>query len=514
AKIFPIFFFLVAALVALTTMTRMIEEERGQIGALKSFGYSNFGILKYYLIYSFSASAIGVVLGLGGGFIIFPSVISKAYDMMYNLPPITTKVIWPIALIVGGITIFCIMATAYLACRSELKEKPAALLLPKAPKLGKRILLERITPIWKRIKFTRKVTLRNLFRYKKRFLMTIMGVAGCFALLLTGFGLRDSIGDIVNKQYGEIDRYNYILELNQEPTETLAVPGEYLLLHEVPVSISAKEKSERTTLDVPKDQEKLSDFVFLRERKSHEALSLKDDGVILTEKMSENLQVKVGDQVTIKLADGRKTEMKVSGIAENYVSSYAYINENTYKQAFGDSTSYTRVLIKSDEENLAEKLLKDNDAGYVLSIESIKDSFKDSVKSIDYIVVVLILSAGALAVIVLYNLTNVNICERKKELATIKVLGFFEKEVSAYIFREINILSGIGMVVGIPLGILLHRFVMKTAEVDAVMFGRHIYWQSYLYAAAITIFFTIVVNLIMRRSIRKIDMVESMKAND
>lgn len=524
ALVFPLFFFLIAALVALTTMTRMIEEERGQIGTLKSLGYSNGEVLKYYLLYGSLASILGIALGLGVGFILFPKIISSAYGMIYSLPEITVEIIWYIALPVSLVLFAGIMLVTYIACRGELKEKTAALLIPKAPKSGKRILLERITPIWKRLKFTRKVTLRNLFRYKKRFLMTIIGISGCFALLLAGFGIRDSIGDIVNLQYGEINKYDYVMEVSaEEDGESGAIRKDLENKDKVeaygffcgdPVTVEGKKKTEKSDLVIPKKGTELSTYFALRERESGEEISFDEDSLVLTEKMADNLDVRPGDKVTFRLNSGREGSAVVTDVAENYVASTVYMSPQIYQDIFSRTPEYNIIYIKSEDKELAEDLLRHDSVTYALSTETVKKNFQDSVKSIDYIILVLIITAGVLAIIVLYNLTNVNIRERIKELATIKVLGFYEKEVADYIFRETNILSGFGILTGIPVGLILHRFIMKTIEVEQIMFGRYIYWESYLYAAGLTILFTILVNLIMRRSIQKIDMVESMKAND
>ena len=524
AIVFPFFFFLIAALVALTSMTRMIEEERGQIGTLKFLGYSNGEILKYYLIYGFSASFLGIVMGLGVGFILFPTVISNAYTMIYSFPQIQAKVIWSIGIPVSIIIMVGILLVIYAACRSELKEKPANLLIPKAPKNGKRIMLERVTPVWKRLRFTRKVTLRNLFRYKKRFLMTIIGVGGCFALLLAGFGVRDSISDIVNLQYGEINSFNYIMEVSEEKDvrsgqlKTILNDKNrveaYGLFNGDPVTVFGKGKAEKSNLIIPRENKELPLFFSLRDRESAEMVGFGEDALILTEKMAANLKMKPGAKVNLKLNGGKKVSGVVTGIAENYVGSNVYISPVLYEKLFSRKPEFNKVYIKSEDGKLAEELLKNDDVTHVLSVETIKENFQDSVKSIDYVILVLIMTAAALAIIVLYNLTNVNIRERMRELATIKVLGFYEKEVAEYIFREINILSGLGILLGIPIGIILHQFIMKTIEVEKIMFGRHICWQSYVFSAGLTILFTILVNLIMRRSIKNIDMVESMKAID
>lgn len=529
ATVFPIFFFLVAALVALTTMTRMIEEERLQTGILKSLGYSSRNVLGYYVKYSLLASVSGCIVGEGIGFAVFPKVISNAYSMEYNMDSVTPRIIWPLALAVSGVTILCILLTTYFACRHELKEKPAELMLPRAPQKGKRIWLEYITPLWKHIKFSGKVTMRNLFRYKKRFLMTIIGVAGCFALLLTGFGVRDSIGDIVNLQYNELNRYSITVQVdsenavdeNKDLKATLNNKDDisgWCRTGEKSIKIAKGNEKQNTDIVVPEDADGFTDYVTLRDRKTKEKVKFDTDSVVLTEKMAESLGAKTGDTVKLDLKNGNVKKVKVTGICEYYVQSKVFMGRDIYETAFGRTPEYSTLLIQNakgvSSDKVASELLKYDDVNYALSSETVKKNFNDSVGSIDYIVMVLIIAAGALAMVVLYNLTNVNVCERKKELATIKVLGFYEREVSAYIFRETNILSVLGMIAGVPLGIWLHSFVIKTAEVDAVMFGRQIYWQSYIYAFAITLFFTFLVNLIMRKTIKNIDMVESMKAND
>lgn len=523
ARIFPVFFFLVAALVVLTTMTRMIEEERAQVGTLKSLGYKNGIIRNYYLLYGAVASLIGCVAGLGLGFIIFPKVISNAYAMIYNIPPVSVRIIWHLAGAITLITLIIIMSTIYFACRRELREKPASLLLPKAPEAGKRILLEKITPLWKRIKFTHKVTLRNLFRYKKRFLMTIVGMAGCFALLVTGFGVRDSINDIVDIQYGELMKYDMTVSVDKESWKPVEdIYGKQGFFMQTNAKVINDKKSDMLTISVPENKKAMDDFMTLRTRDKHKMVFLDDNGVVLSEKLCEELDIKKGDKIKIQPDGEKETEIKVIGICENYVSNIGFMTSEGYTKFFGSQPTFKTLYVdikdevkeKESSDSIVRKVMEEDGVLYALATDTIRDNFNDSVKNIDYIVMVLIISAGGLSIIVLYNLTNVNICERKKELATIKVLGFYEKEVSSYIFREINILAGIGMLFGIPLGSALHRFVIKTAEVGSMMFGRNIYFLSFLFSVLITGAFTFIVNLIMRRSIRKIDMVESMKAND
>ena len=525
-RIFPVFFFLVALLVALTTMTRLVEENRAQIGTLKSLGFSDGQVLAEYILYSLSSSALGCALGFAVGFKLFPKVISAAYGMMYTLPAIETPFRLEVALLVAPVTIGGILLATLLSCWGTCRSCPAALMTPSAPPAGKRILLERIKPLWNRLSFSRKVTCRNLFRYKKRFIMTVVGVAGCSALLVTGFGLRDSIHDIVDKQFGEIYLYQLTLRLDKsdalETDDTLkdflSEPGLSALSFAAESGRVEKDgRSEAVSLSVPKDTSAFPDFVTLRERKSGEALTL-GGGAILTEKLCEQLNVRAGDTVTLEDKDGRKAAVTVDGVTENYLTAFAYMTPEAYESAFGHAPDYTTLLCRLEDEAQADaavaRALRSDHVIFTRSSLSLKETFADSVRSIDSIVLVLILSAGILCMVVMYNLTNVNICERRGELATMRVLGFYEREVEKYIFRETNTLSLIGALAGLPLGIWLHSFVVRTVEVNAVMFGRTIKPMSYVYALAISVVFTLLVNEVMRRSIRRIDMVESLKARD
>lgn len=525
SKIFPVFFFMVALLVALTTMTRLVEENRTQIGTLKALGFSNVEILGEYMFYSLLSSALGCILGFSVGFRLFPKAISSAYAMMFTLPEVTTSVRHDIVLWVAPVTVGSILLATLWACWSEFRACPAKLMQPKAPAAGKRIWLEYLPFIWKRLSFTHKVTCRNLFRYKKRFFMTVIGVAGCSALLVTGFGLRDSINDIVNKQFGEIYLYQMNVLTDGEMLSDDLV--KYLDDKEVfdgwlPYSdesgkVMANGKSESANIEVPSDVSDFGSFISLRNRKTKEKLTLSDDGAVLTEKLCETLGVTVGDSVTLQNSDGREAEMKVIGITENYLTSFAYVAPGRYANAFGKSADFRHLLCRvgnAATDAVSEKLLGFDNVLYVNASQSLKDNFADSIKSIDGVIFVLILSAGLLCMVVLYNLTNVNICERRKELATIRVLGFHPGEVSRYIFRETDALSFIGSAAGLFAGIWLHSFVVRTVEVDQVMFGRSIYPLSFVFALAISLLFTFIVDLIMRKQIRSVDMVEAMKSND
>lgn len=528
AKVFPIFFFLVAALVALTTMTRMVEEERTQIGVLKALGYTRGAIAFKYLLYAGAASVLGSVFGLLVGFQVFPMVIWNAYRILYTLPELFTPFNVPYALAASLSAIACTMLATLAACMESLKENPARLMLPRAPKAGKRVFLERITPLWSRMKFTHKVTARNLIRYKKRFFMTVIGIAGCTALLLTGFGLRDSIGDIVGKQFGELYQYNLTASFKDEDApradETVKAVLEdksrvtdYLMTYQESGDLYAGNKTTEATLYVPESTSRLPDFIVMRERKSGKAVPFDGSGVLLTEKQAEALGVKAGDTLRVRNADGKSGEFRLAGIIENYVQGALYIPRELYEAAFG-APAFTTLIgrtagnTQADRDAVSAALLKSDQVQSAMFTDDIKGSFADMVSNIDYIVIVLIISAAALAFVVLYNLTNINITERQKELATIKVLGFFDNEVYRYIFREIDLLALIGSLVGLALGVPLHQFIVRTVEMDQMMFIRSIAPRSYLFSVALTLFFTVVVCRLMRRHVRNISMVESMKA--
>ena len=527
AKIFPLFFFLVAVLVSLTTMTRMIEEERTQIGILKALGYSRGAIIGKYILYAGVSGLLGSAAGLAIGLYIFPVIIWGAYSIMYTFPPIMILFVPSIALGSSAAAIACTLAATLWAGAHILSEKPAALLLPRAPKAGKRVFLEHIRFIWKRLGFNQKVTIRNLFRYKKRFFMTVIGISGCTALLVTGFGLRDSIGDIVNKQFYDIYRYNLTVTIGDEETPELDAwlddtqnVSDYLRVHSEYGTIYVGDESLEVNVTVPEETEKLLDFIRLRERVGKEAIGFDTEALVLTEKMASLLGLSAGDTCVIENDDGMRATFTVTGVTENYVESYAYMSEAMYRAAFEKEPEYSSVLAKSTAIDLAAEdiqstALLDMDGITAVSFStSMSASFENMLDKIDYIVVMLIVCAGLLAFVVLYNLTNINIAERAKELATIKVLGFFDGEVAMYVYRETAALSVIGTAVGLLLGIALHRFVVFTAEMDTIMFGRDITALSFALSALITLIFSALVCLFMAKKLKDIDMVESMKANE
>lgn len=531
AEVFPLFLFLVAAMVCLTTMTRMVDEQRTYIGTLKALGYSRASIASKYLMYAALASVGGSILGVTAGFRIFPTVIFNAYGIMYTLPPVIIKFNTYYAAVSTASAVLVTTLSAWFACYSELASVPAQLMRPKAPKAGRRIMLERIKFIWSRFNFTQKVTARNILRYKKRFLMTILGISGCTALLLAGFGLKDSIMSIVSKQFDELYKYNMVMELKNEAAKgqqnsiISTVQGDprisdYMLMKEQSVDAGAGNAVKSVSLIVPESTEKMVNFITLRERTTGKSVPFTDKGVVLTEKLAKILHVKAGDEIYIKDGDTKRINIKVSGITENYVSHYVYMPPSLYKSVYGKEASFHQLLAKTTdtseafENKLSTDLLKDPEAGSIKFTTGISKNFEDIISSLNYVVLVLIVSAGALAFVVLYNLTNINVTERIREIATIKVLGFYDSEVSAYVYRENIILTLIGMMLGLVLGIFLHKFIVVTAEVDYVMFGRDIKPLSFLYSALLTIFFSAFVNFIMHFRLKNISMVESLKSVD
>lgn len=529
AKVFPLFFFLVAALVCLTTMTRMVDEQRGNIGTMKALGYGKNAIASKFILYALIASVFGSLLGCCLGMTIFPTVIFNAWNLMYTLPSISfisqSGLAISASLIVTMITVSATVAAVY----KELTETPALLMRPKAPKAGKKIIMERITFLWKRMSFIQKVTARNLFRYKKRFLMTVIGISGCTALLVAGFGIQDSISSIVDKQYGEILKYDVSLQLQEnvkdsEQKELLkqlqtdsrisAVTG----ITSESAIVYANDEEQTVTIVTADDTEALPQFISLHSRGSSEELPLGSDGVLISEKLSMNCKVKSGDMLEIDAGDGIKRKVTISGIVENYVGHYLYMSPSLYKEVFHirpyDNTFVIKLnqLGSNEEQALGNDLMKQESVLSVSFYSGIASSFSDTIASLSFVVVVLVIAAGLLAFIVLYNLTNVNISERLREIATIKVLGFYDLEVAQYVYRENILLTMIGSLCGLGLGIGLHRLIMNLAEMENVMFGRTIEPLSFLISFCITMLFGMIVNIVMYRKLKKIPMVESLKS--
>lgn len=520
AKVFPVFFFLVAALVCMTTMTRMVDEQRNEMGTLKALGYSKLQIASKYIIYALIASILGSILGCSLGMYLFPTVIFNAWNTLYNIDQI--KFLFQPGLILlasGSVTGITLLATLY-SIYSELIEMPSQLMRPKAAKAGKKILLERISFIWKRLSFLQKVTARNIFRYKKRFFMTIIGIAGCSALLVAGFGINDSISDIVNQQYNVIYHYDATVsaktsEITSQIKSLKGVKDVYEEDH-LAVTTKIENKDISTTVHIISNDKKFKDFCTLFN--GNKEFDLDDSSVLISQKMATKLNKKAGDTIKIKDANNKVIKAKIKGVFTNYVGHHIYASESLYK-SWNTSAKTTHIyLIKSKkttkkfERNLGNKIMNIDSVQSVTFYSSLQKNFKDMIKSISYIVVVLVISAACLAFVVLYNLSNVNISERKREIATIKVLGFTRKEVDAYINRETILLTILGSLIGLGIGIGLHHLIMNLAEMDDIMFGRTINSISYVISFVMTIGFNAIINLCMHKKLNNIQMVESLKA--
>lgn len=529
-KVFPAIFFLVAALVSLTTMTRMVEEQRTQIGTLKALGYSKRAIAKKYILYAFLASFIGSIIGVLIGEQVLPKVIINAYTILYkNLP----KVITPINIYYGVIStlvaVSCTTLAAFLACYKELMAPPAHLMRPVSPKLGKRVVLERIPWVWKNLNFSMKATVRNLFRYKKRFFMTVFGIGGCMALLLVGFGIKDSISAMSDIQYVDLWHQDAIITANYESDDQ---KREDLIDNlssdsRIKDTISVKESTvdagygkvtKNTYLIVPEDTKQVKNYIVFRNRITHKISELQNNGVIITEKLAILLGVSVGDAIFIKDGEVSRIEVEVTAIVENYMMHYIFMSPVTYQKLYGEKPEYNKVYTENAddpdayEEELAADLLKLKSVTSVSFTSDMQIRIEDMLKSLNVVVYVLIISAGLLAFVVLYNLNNININERKRELATLKVLGFQNMEVATYVYRENIWLTIIGTFAGIFLGIVMHRFVILTTEIDSIMFGRNINLSSYIFSILLTFGFSVFVNYVMYYKLGKIDMVESLKS--
>ena len=525
SQFFPVIFFLVAALVCLTTMTRMVEEERTQIGAIKALGYGTRAIAGKYLAYGVLAALLGAIPGCIIGSYLIPWVIYSSYLILYNMPPLQMAVDWPLCLISSAAGIGCTVLATLFAALSTVRQTPAALMRPKAPKPGKRILLEHIKPLWKRLRFSVKVSARNLFRFKKRFWMTVIGVAGCTALLIAGFGLRRSIFDILDVQMGEI--YHFDLQLSFDPDEPgaadavrQALTGDsevaaYAEANTRSASFRAHDCSMNGFLIVTDKPAALAERIDLHTM-AGQPLTLTDGGAVIDQKLAEELSLQIGDTLTVD--DGRRYDVTVAGINEQYVYHYVYLTAAVYGAATGEAYRTNACYVSADDRSdgaiaaLSERLLRIEGVSAVNNTTAMARSFRQTLQGVDSAIMVIISSAAALALVVLYNLTNINVTERVRELATIKVLGFYDLEVGMYIYRENAVLTLFGIALGQLLGRVLCRWLVGTIEIDIVMFGRRIGWQTHLWSVVMTLVFAALVNLLMFFRMKKIDMVQSLKS--
>jgi len=530
-KVFPVIFFMVAALISLTAMTRMVEEQRVQIGTLKALGYSKIAIAMKYISYALLATVLGSVIGVLVGEKLFPFVIISAYTSLYEgLPEIIVPYHVPYALWASAIATSCTLGATAMATYKELSMRPAILMRPPSPKTGKRVFLERITFIWKRLSFTWKATIRNLVRYKKRFMMTVLGIGACMGLMLIGFGLRDSILDVGRLQFQTLLHAEVTLYLQddldeeerQNVLDEIAKRDDidtFMEFYTRTSTVTYGEIEEEAYIVVPKNRENMPEYYTFHDRVSKEEYQLGKDEVILTEKAAKSLGVQAGDSVELQFADYEAQTVSISAITENYLLHYIYVSPELYEELYEESPNYNIVQLNVDaseneEENfrIGESLLEIENVQSALYATTMQGSMDDMLASLNLVLIILTASAGLLAFVVLYNLNTININERRRELATIKVLGFFDKEVSAYVFRENVLLSILGMLAGCLFGKVMHYFVITTVEVELVMFGRNINFPSYLYSMAFTVLFSMLVNAVMYWKLKKINMVESLKS--
>ena len=522
ATLFPIIFYLVAILISSTSMSRMVEEERGDIGTLKALGYSNLRIINKYIAYSLLSTVLGGIIGMFIGFILIPTVVWENYSIIYYLPEFYPKLRFSYGILGTVIAVICITGSTVHSAYKELKDEPSSLMRPKAPKMGKKVILEKIPFIWKRLNFSSKTTVRNVFRYKKRALMTIIGISGCTALILAGFGLRDSIKDIAEYQYGRVFEYDLVVSLNKEDEELVNLVKNSDIVESVSLtdslsgSISADGIKRDTSIIVVENTEDFKNVANLRDIDSGNIIDLSNEGVLISDKLASLLEIEKGENITLTDSDNNEFEYKVLGIVENYIGHYVYINKDLYESKENDFNINT-LFIKykegnNDNEAFEEMLLDDNSVTSITVVENSLEHVRDLLKSLDLVVMILIVSSALLAFVVLYNLANVNISERVREIATLKVLGFYDKEVDNYINRESIILTCIGIVIGLIAGVFLTGFVISTCETENMRFARNILLHSYIYSILITSVFSIIVNFATHFVLKKINMVESLKS--
>lgn len=530
-KVFPVLFFLVAALISLTGMTRMVEEQRVQIGTMKALGYRRSTIAMKYIGYAFLATITGSILGVLVGEKILPYIIIYSYGILYHhIPEILVPYVPSYGIMASAAAIACTLMATIFACYKELGAQPSELMRPPAPKVGKRVFLERIPFVWKRLNFSWKSTVRNLMRYKKRFFMTIFGIGGCMALMIVGYGLRDSVYEIADIQYSEIQLYDGQIvlqeDLNEQDREHLNTfldtdkeVESYMDAYMKSITLKNGKKERQAYITVFGDVKNIGRYVDFHDRKSGEKYKLTDDGVIICEKTAKLLNAKVGDRITIPDEKNGDKELTISHICENYMGHYIYMTPAYYNKVFGTMPEYNSVLFETDDsysqtqvEDVGEKIMKRDEVLSISYVHDIQEQLDEMLSSLNLVIIVLIISAGMLAFVVLYNLNTINITERQRELATLKVLGFYDGEVAQYVFRENILLTFIGAAVGVVLGKVLHLFTIQTVEVDAAMFGRSIYLPSFIYSLLFTVGFSLLINWIMYFKLKKINMVESLKS--
>ncbi len=504
AKLFPLVFYIIAILTSLTSMTRMVDEERLEIGTLKALGYTNLQILGKYILYSLSATVLGGIIGMAIGFKFLPNTIWTIYKIMFDMAELSAPFRIDVGLIGLGIAILCICGATTIACINSLKNMPAKLMRPKAPKAGKRIFLERINFIWKRLNFSQKITTRNIFRYKKRAMMTIVGITGCTALILAGFGLRDSVTGIVSYQYGEICKYQELININDEKAIDL-IDGQYVKANMQTVELNGKDANLMVS------DTDIKEVINFYDKKTEEIVDLSDDGILITDKLADLINVKAGQDIKIKI-DEKEYTFKIKNVLKNYIYNYVYMSKPLYESSIGKYEINTIIVKDKLSEEKKEEILENDAVFALMDVEETTKSVEDMLQSLNYVVIILIVSAAMLAFVVLYNLANINIGERVREIATLKVLGFYDPEVDNYISKETRIFTAIGIALGLVAGYVLCNFLITTCEVEMVRFVKQIHLASYIYSILITILFTMIVNIIVHGALKKINMIESLKS--
>ncbi len=529
AKVFPLMFFLVAALVSLTTMTRMVDEERIGMGTLRAIGYSKSSVIFKYVLYALLASILGSIIGTILFYKLIPMLVGYCYNIFYDMPSINATMQINYALFSLVFSILSTVLATILVFLKDTSKTPAELMRPEAPKKGKRIFLEKIDKIWNSLSFLNKITLRNIFRYKKRLFMTVIGICGSTALILASFGIKDSVMKVADNQYNKIDKYDMIISINNNASNNDKKVLEEKILDENEIKkityvyksnvlLKNNKKSENSNIIVPENKEKINDYITLRQRKTKKDIKMDDDGIIISEKLAKLLKLKKNSYVKLTLPNNKKVNVKVSDITENYIEHYVYISPKLYKKLSGENANYSTIIaITKNLSNKKEKALESNisDINNVTSTllsSDTKNNYKDMMNTLNYVILILIVCAATLAFVVLYNLASVNISERRRELATIKVLGFYDEEVTKYIYKEMFILTIIGSLIGLILGSFLTLYVIKICETNLFMFTFNINFISYLLSFIITLLFLFIVNLFMHFELKKLDMVEALKS--
>ncbi len=529
AKVFPLMFFLVAALVSLTTMTRMVDEERSQMGTLRAIGYSKSSVIFKYVLYALLASILGSIIGTILFYKLIPMLVGYCYNIFYDMPSINATIQINYALFSLVFSILSTVLATILVFLKDTSKTPAELMRPETPKKGKRIFLEKIDKIWNSLSFLNKITLRNIFRYKKRLFMTVIGICGSTALILASFGIKDSVMKVADNQYNKIDKYDMIISINNNASNNDKKVLEEKILDENEIKkityvyksnvlLKNNKKSENSNIIVPENKEKINDYITLRQRKTKKDIKMDDDGIIVSEKLAKLLKLKKNSYAKLTLPNNKKVNVKVSDITENYIEHYVYISPKLYKKLSGENANYSTIItITKNLSNKKEKALESNisditNVTSTLLSSDTKNNYKDMMNTLNYVILILIVCAAALAFVVLYNLASVNISERRRELATIKVLGFYDEEVTKYIYKEMLILTIIGSLIGLIVGSILTLYVIKICETNLFMFTFNINFISYLLSFIITLLFLFIVNLFMHFELKKLDMVEALKS--